>query len=131
MAPTKSTKTLRYGYLEIPRGWSNTKDAIEELEQKLPELDLFEIEKFDWDRAQNLKHQKRQIDRYNAILDANPLNLQALQGLNAVLRELNASSNQHSNTLITNTEDKADITPAEREAAEAGAKVMKLRLSKG
>lgn len=71
-------------------------------------------EKFDWDREQNLKHQKLQIERYNTILDANPNNLQALQGLNQVLRELNASSNQHSSTINTSSDVPEPISAERR-----------------
>ena len=59
-------------------------------------------EVFDWNRDQNLLYQRKQIDRYNAILEKSPDNLQALQGLNQVLRELNASNGQHSQTINTN-----------------------------
>lgn len=56
----------------------------------------------DWNRELNLQEQYQQIARYKAILKAHPGNLQAMQGLNQVLRELNASNGLHSQTVNTN-----------------------------
>ena len=55
-----------------------------------------------WEREDNLKHQYKQLDRYEAILEKQPDNPQALAGIDRVLRELNASSGQHSSTVNTN-----------------------------
>ncbi len=74
-----------------------------------------------WEREDNLKHQYKQIDRYNTILAAHPDNLQALQGLNQVLRELNASNGQHSQTVITEP-TRPIPTAQELEAGRAAAK---------
>jgi hypothetical protein len=57
---------------------------------------------WDWNREQNLIHHRKQIARYEAILAKNPDNIQAIQGLEQVYRELNASSGQHSSTVNTN-----------------------------
>lgn len=63
------------------------------------------VEEIDWNRSTNLTAQYGQLKRYKAILDgtedikANPTDHQALAGIDRVLRELNASSNQHSSTV--------------------------------
>ena len=70
----------------------------------------------DWNRTTNLKHQHKQIARYEAILTKHPDNLQAMQGLNQVLRELNASSGQHSSSLdLGHTDSPAELTQAQAE----------------
>lgn len=70
--------------------------------------------RWNWDRNANLTYHKKQIMRYEAILNQHPDNLQALQGLNQVLRELNASSNQHSSTINTSSDVPEPISAERR-----------------
>ena len=76
-----------------------------------------------WEREDNLCHQYKQLARYERLLDgdgkemkANPNNQQALAGIDRVLRELNASSNQHSSTVLDGKEDTKEPMTAQDEA---------------
>lgn len=78
-------------------------------------------EELDWNRATNLAAQHKQIARYELILDKHPDNLQALQGLNAVLRELNASNGQHSHSIKLPSTEREELSPLQRRAGMASA----------
>ena len=54
VAPTKSTKTLRYGYVEIYKCWDDTQSAINEVVRKVPQISIYYIQKFDWDPTKSV-----------------------------------------------------------------------------
>ncbi len=84
----------------------------------------------DWNRTTNLTAHYKQVERYEAILAAHPDNLQALQGLNQVLRELNASSNQHKQVIVNEQQGKPQLSEEEREATYVANRAYKLKLTK-
>lgn len=50
-APTKSTRSLRYGYLSsVTRFWNDFKEAKEEILKAQPGIDIF-MGPFDWDSS--------------------------------------------------------------------------------
>lgn len=75
-----------------------------------------------WEREDNLKHQYKQLSRYEDILATTPGHDGALRGIDRVLHELNASSGQHSSTVNTGKQDRKPLTPAQEQAGKAAAK---------
>lgn len=103
--------------MEVVYGNARVKEAIARIDAKT-------VEELDWNRATNLQNQYKQMARYEAILADDPKNFQALQGLDRVFRELNASSNQHSATVNTGAAKPIELTPEQQEQAKAAAKAV-------
>jgi hypothetical protein len=54
VAPTKSTKTLRYAYIDVYIAWEDIEDAINDVRKKVPNIKIYSIEKFDWDSERSV-----------------------------------------------------------------------------
>lgn len=70
-------------------------------------------EKMDWNRETNLKALLTHKGRLDALLLDHPKNVNYLTAYTAVCRELNASSGQHSSTLLVNEPPPPDLTEDE------------------
>lgn len=97
------------------------KDAIEQYKAKI-------TEKVDFDRSMAIKLLNKNIEYLTPKAEKG--DTQAIQALTAVLRELSAISNLHSNTTNVNNTGK-DIPQSDKEieAGSAAAKVFKLRMA--
>jgi len=49
MKPIKSTRSLSYAYIEIYNAWTTIEDAEAAMKSAIPRIDIFHVEKFDWD----------------------------------------------------------------------------------
>ena len=54
LAPTKSTKSLRYAYIDTYSAWDNPTEAIKDIRRKLPRIEIYHISKFDWDATKSV-----------------------------------------------------------------------------
>ncbi len=54
LAPTKSTRSLRYGYMEIYPHWNSAELAREEVIAAIPGVEIYTIRKFDWDQTRGV-----------------------------------------------------------------------------
>jgi hypothetical protein len=54
VAPTKSTKTLRYAFIEVYKAWEDSENAINDIRKKVPGVKFYQIEKFDWDSERSI-----------------------------------------------------------------------------
>ena len=54
LAPTKSTRSLRYAYIEIYGSWDSLDEAEKNIKAALPGVDLYHIGKFDWDHTMSV-----------------------------------------------------------------------------
>lgn len=52
-APLKSTRTLRYGYINALDIWDSMEEAIKDITKRVPNLRNYRVERFEWttDRA--------------------------------------------------------------------------------
>lgn len=76
----------------------------------------------DWDRTLNMQALEQSLAGIDKILKDQPKNIQAWQTRTAIIREFNASSNQHASTVLDGKEITRESTPAERAAALVAAK---------
>lgn len=54
IAPLKSTRNLKYAYIEIYKAWEAVDEAINDVRKKVPNIKIYPIEKFDWDSEKNI-----------------------------------------------------------------------------
>ncbi len=54
LAPTKSTRNLRYAHMEIYPHWDSMDQAVNEIKATLPSVEMYHIKKFDWDSARDV-----------------------------------------------------------------------------
>lgn len=54
LAPTKSTRSLRYAYVDIYDTWERVEKAEEDIKAALPKVDVYHIKKFDWDSTRGV-----------------------------------------------------------------------------
>ncbi len=54
LAPTKSTRSLRYAYVDIYDTWERIEKAEEDIRATLPKVDVYHIKKFDWDSTRDV-----------------------------------------------------------------------------
>ena len=54
VTPTKSTKTLRYAYIEVYKAWDKVEEALDDVRKKVPNVSIYPIERFDWDSEKQI-----------------------------------------------------------------------------
>jgi len=54
LAPTKSTRNLRYAHMEIYPHWESIDQAKDEIKATLPSVEMYSIKKFDWDHTRDV-----------------------------------------------------------------------------
>lgn len=54
MAPTKSTRSLRYALIEIYPYWDSAEQARNEVSAAIPAVEIYTIKAFDWDSTRNI-----------------------------------------------------------------------------
>ncbi len=54
MAPTKSTRSLRYAYIDIYSSWDSLDQAEKDIKAALPKVDVYHVQKFDWDSTKDV-----------------------------------------------------------------------------
>lgn len=54
LAPTKSTRNLRYAHVEIYPHWSSAEEARKAVSAALPAVEMYTIKAFDWDSTRNV-----------------------------------------------------------------------------
>lgn len=54
VAPTKSTRSLRYAYIDIYNSWDSLEQAEKNIKAALPNVDVYHVEKFDWDHTRDV-----------------------------------------------------------------------------
>lgn len=55
LAPTKSTRSLRYAYVDIYSVWDAIEKAEDDIKAALPKVDVYHIQKFDWASDRDIK----------------------------------------------------------------------------
>ncbi len=54
LAPTKSTRNLRYAHMEIYPHWESMEQAKDKVKATLPSVEMYTIKKFDWDSTKGV-----------------------------------------------------------------------------
>ena len=55
LAPTKSTRTLEYGYIDTLKYFDSVEEAVTLIAKALPDIKNYSIEKYDWDSSKSVK----------------------------------------------------------------------------
>jgi len=55
LAPTKSTRSLKYAYTNAYSTWNRLTKAEEDIRAVLPKVDIYHIQKFDWDSTRDVR----------------------------------------------------------------------------
>jgi hypothetical protein len=53
ICPTKSTKSLRYVYVELFNCWDSEEKALKDIKKNIDGVDIIRMRKFDWDSTKS------------------------------------------------------------------------------
>lgn len=54
LAPSKSTRSLRYSVIDIYECWDDIGIALKEIKKRIPNVAVYHIKKFDWDSTRDV-----------------------------------------------------------------------------
>ena len=54
LAPSKSTRSLRYSVIDVYECWEDIDNALKEIKRHIPSVMVYRIKKFDWDSTKGV-----------------------------------------------------------------------------